>query len=127
MMVFAKKMFFKKGVKEMQIKKGLIKMVYPERIRNEFSDEIYRFDRIMGENLETILMAFFATIGAYPFVRDGQLEFGNWACINCSVPRFSRCLTTFGTMECFNNFLPNFFGAEHDWTGDFLTGLKRKI
>lgn len=111
----------------MEIKPGLKRMIYPERIKNEFPDQICRFDKVTGEHCEEILMAFFATIGAYPFIRDGQLEFGNWACLNCAVPRFSKCEITFGTTECFNNFLPNYFGAEHDWVGDFLTGLRRKL
>lgn len=120
-------MVFRKGVKVVNIKKGLIKMVYPEKIRDEFSDEMYRFDKITGEHCEEIILAFFATIGCFPFVRDKQLEFVNWQCLNCSVPRFTTCQKVFGSVECFNEFLPNFFGAEHDWVGDFLTALKRKL
>jgi hypothetical protein len=120
-------MVFRKGARAMDIKKGLIKMQYPEQVKDKFSDETYRFDGITGENLETILMAFFVTVGAFPFVRDKQIEFSNWACLNCSIHRFTTCQKVFGSVECFNSFLPNYFGAEHDWLGDFLTALKRRL
>jgi len=107
--------------------KGLVKIIYLERLRDKVPENLYRFDRISGEYLEEVLRALFSEVGAWPYIRNGKVEIANWVCNNCSVFRFSRCSETFGSSGCFDKFAPVFFGMERDGQGDFLTGLKGKI